>query len=65
MYRWIDQYLNNRRAKVQIQHHPSRMHEMKFGQTTYLEKSDSQKSSKSKNQNDSNDNVSKNVLGSR
>ena len=31
MHKWIDQYLKNRRARVQIQHHQSRVHEVKQG----------------------------------
>ena len=31
MYKWIGQYLKNRRARVQIQHHQSRVHELKQG----------------------------------
>merc|ERR1712115_421619 len=31
MYKWIDKYLNNRKARVKVKHHKSKIKEMKHG----------------------------------
>jgi len=31
MYKWIDKYLNNRKARVKVKHHKSKIREMKHG----------------------------------